>query len=259
MALRYQEYGDKSAALMLFLHGGGVGGWMWDKQIEYFTHYHCIVPELPEHGLHNDASAFSVRASAEEIIQLIEAKAKGKQVILIGFSLGAQVLIELLSLRPTIIDAAIMNSALVRPNPSVKKWIRPLIGLSFPLIKHRWFSKLQAKSMYIREEDFEKYYAESRCIKQDTLVRVLEENMSFEIPADFRKATGKLLVTVGEKEKAVMKESAKDIVKANSNCTGVVIPEIGHGVSLAKPDFFNLLVEAWVEKGSLPPECKTII
>ena len=38
-------------------------------------------------------------------------------------------------------------------------------------------------------------------MKLDTLVRVLDENMSFKIPKDFRKATGKILVTVGEKEK----------------------------------------------------------
>ena len=56
--MHYKEYGDKNASLMLFLHGGGVSGWMWDKQIQYFTHYHCIVPDLPEQGLSNDEQIF---------------------------------------------------------------------------------------------------------------------------------------------------------------------------------------------------------
>lgn len=82
--------------------------------------------------------------------------------------------------------------------------------------------------------------------------------MSFEIPKDFRKANGKILVTVGEKEKAIMKNSAKDIVKTNSNCIGLIIPKIGHGVSLARPDFFNHMIETWIHEDSLPKECKVI-
>ena len=53
---------------------------------------------------------------------------------------------------------------------------------------------------------------ESCKMNPDTLIRVLEENMSFNIPKDFSKANGKILVTVGEKEKAMMKHSAKDLV-----------------------------------------------
>ena len=231
---------------------------MWDKQIQYFTQYHCIVPNLPEHGLDNNEIHFSIKRSAEEIIKLIEEKASGKKVNLIGFSLGSQVIIKLLSIKPDLIDTAIINSAAVRPLSHAKKLIKPTLRLTFPLIKMRWFSRLQAKSLYIGKDYFERYYEESCQIKSDTLVRVLEENMSFKIPEDFRKATGKILVTVGEKEKAIMIKSAKDLVEANSNCSGVILPGVGHGVSLATPDFFNYLVEVWIDEGNLPKECKII-
>ncbi|WP_120037429.1 alpha/beta hydrolase [Bacillus sp. PK3_68] len=258
MALQYQEHGDESAPLMLFLHGGGVSGWMWDKQVQYFAHYHCIVPDLPEHGLNNHKINFSIKTSAVELIQLIEKKAGTKKVILIGFSLGSQVIIQLLSMKPDLIDFAIINSAVVRPIPYAKKLIRPTIRLSFPLIKNRWFSQLQAKPLYISKDYFEKYYEESCQMKPDTLVRVLEENTSFGIPADFKKANGKILVTVGEKEKAIMKKSAKDIVDANSHCIGIGIPNIGHGAPLAMPDFFNRMVETWINEDGLPQDCIVI-
>ncbi|MBE9917780.1 alpha/beta hydrolase [Paenibacillus donghaensis] len=258
MVLKYQEYGDKNASLILFLHGGGVSGWMWDKQIQSFTHYHCIVPDLPEHGLNNDEMNFSITGSAEELIKLIEEKAGGRKVILIGFSLGSQVIIQMLSMKPDLIDFAIINSALVRPMQYSKRFIRISTKLSFPLIKKRWFAKLQAKTLYVSDDYFEQYYKESCQIKHDTLVRVLEENMSFEIPKDFQKANGKILVTVGAREKAVMKQSAKDIVEKNANCSGVMIPKIGHGVSMGMPDFFNHMVEKWIRDGDLPKECKAI-
>ena len=256
MALRYQEYGDHSAPLMIFLHGGGVSDWMWNQQIQYFTNYHCIVPILPEHGLNHDGIPFSIKGSAEELIPLIEEKAGGKEVILIGFSLGSQVIIQLLNMKPDLIDFAIINSASVRPISFAKNFIKPTIRLTFPLIKKRWFSKLQAKTLYVGEDYFEKYYEESCQMKPETLVRVLEENMSFNIPENFSKANGRILVTVGEKEKAMMQQSAKDLVEANWNCTGVMIPKIGHGVSLAMPDFFNRMVEAWIQEDQLPKECQ---
>ena len=78
MVLQYQEYGDKSAPLMMFLHGGGVSDWMWDQQIHYFTKYHCIVPILSEHGVNHDGTPFSIEGSAEELIPLIEEKAGGE-------------------------------------------------------------------------------------------------------------------------------------------------------------------------------------
>ncbi|WP_435921406.1 alpha/beta fold hydrolase [Paenibacillus sp. DYY-L-2] len=256
MAIHYREYGDESAPLMLFLHGGGVSGWMWDKQVRYFSHYHCIVPDLPEHGAHQDGTPFSIKNSAEQLLKLIETKAAGKKVIVIGFSLGSQVIVQMLSMQPDVIDFAMINSALVRPIPYMKRFIKPSLRFTLPLIKKRWFSRLQAKTLYLSEEYFETYYEESCQTRPDTLIRVLEENMSFEIPYDFRFAKGKILITVGEKEKAVMIHSAKDIVASNSNCTGVFIPKIGHGAPLAIPDDFNLMVESWIRDGELPKSCR---
>lgn len=89
-------------------------------------------------------------------------------------------------------------------------------------------------------------------MKSGTLIRILEENMSFEIPEGFEKAECKILVTVGEREKAIMKKSAADIVLDNSNCEGIIIPNVGHGISLANPDYFNVIIENWIQDGVLP-------
>ena len=55
-----------------------------------------------------------------------------------------------------------------------------------------------------------------------------------------------------------MKKSAKDIVATNSNCMGVILPKIRHGVPLAMPDFFNHMVEVWIDEGHLPKGCKVL-
>jgi len=252
MTLYYEEYGDKRAPLIVFLHGGGVSGWMWEKQVQHFAHYHCLVPDLPEQGQSSRDTLFSIARSAEQVGELIEEKASGKQVIVVGFSLGAQVAVQLLSIKS--VDYAIINSALVRPVPLASKLINPVLRLSFPLTRNRLFSKLQAKTLYVNQDNFERYYQESCQMKLETLGRILIENMSFTIPEHYKAAKGKILVTVGENERGVMKNSATDLVKSNPNCTGLILKGVGHGVSLAKPDFFNQMMEAWLTNGSLPEE-----
>lgn len=258
LTLHYQEYGDQDAPLMIFLHGGGVSSWMWDRQVDYFTKYHCVTVDLPEQGKSSQDTEFSINTSATKVIELIENIATGKQVIAIGFSLGSQVLMQMLSIQPNLIDYAIINSVSVRPFKIAKRFIQPLITLSFPLIKNKYFSKLQAKELYIGFDYFDQYYEETCRMKRETLVRILKENMSFAIPSEFYKATGKILVTVGAKEKRMMKKSVFDILNNNRNCTGVMIANIGHGLPLAEPDLFNQMIENWLHSEPLPEACNLI-
>ncbi len=249
--LYYREYGDKTAPLMVFLHGGGVSSWMWERQIQFFHHYHCVAIDLPEQGKSNQISNFSIMFSAEKVSAFIEKIGRGKEVIVIGFSLGAQVTVQMLSMHPELIHFAMINSALVRPL-LWKNMISPSVKLMFPLIKNKSFSKLQAKTLFIGEEYFETYYKESSQMKSDTLIRIVEENMSFSLPKNFHKAKSKILVTVGEKERAVMIKSAKDLVSYNSNCIGIMFPNVGHGIPFIDPDYFNHMIENWLQKDLLP-------
>ena len=64
VVMHYKEYGDIQKPLILLIHGGGVGGWMWDKQIQNFSDYHCVVPELIDNVANNN-SDFSIEDSAK--------------------------------------------------------------------------------------------------------------------------------------------------------------------------------------------------
>lgn len=44
----------------------------------------------------------------------------------------------------------------------------------------------------------------------------------------------------------------------NQNCTGVIISGIGHGVSFAEPDFYNRMIEKWINEGIPPKGTKAI-
>ena len=49
-ALYVHEAGDSGAPPIVFLHGGGLSGRMWQPQLDALTDFHCLAPDLPEHG-----------------------------------------------------------------------------------------------------------------------------------------------------------------------------------------------------------------
>ncbi|MDQ0268170.1 alpha/beta fold hydrolase [Cytobacillus purgationiresistens] len=257
MSLQYKESGDSNSRLIVFIHGGGVGGWMWDEQVEYFSRFHCLVPDLPEHGESISSKPFKIKSTAEEIIELVEEKGKGKTVIVIGFSLGAQVLIAMLSIKPDLIHYAMINSALVKHMPFADTLTKSMAWF-YPLTKNKTFSNIQAKSMYIDQHYYETYYLGNCQFGKDAFLRVMKENMAFRIPRRFEHASGQILVTVGEKERKIMKESAREIIQSNPNCKGFIISKMGHGLSLANPILFNTIVETWLGNGTFPQELQAI-
>jgi pimeloyl-ACP methyl ester carboxylesterase len=257
MDLHFDESGNKDGPLLVFLHGGGLSSWMWKKQMCHFSQYHCLAPDLPGHGLSSDMT-FSITDSAEKITAFINQKSTGKKVILIGLSLGAQIALQILSNVSNSVNYAVINSALTRPVPFVSNWINPSVKLTYGLTKLRWFSKLQAKQLYISTEDFETYYNESRLMKSTTLIRILEESLTFSLPPDITHSKAKILVTVGSKEKRMMIKSARDIVKRYPHSKGVIVPGVGHGFPLANSTLFNDTIEAWINNKDVSQELRSL-
>lgn len=242
----YDEYGNNNAPLLVLIHGGGVGGWMWDKQIDYFSVYHCIVPTLQGHGDRSDEDTFSIQGNAIELIDLIKEKGTGKDIHIVGFSIGAQICLEMIHLAPALITTAVINSATVIPMKFVNALIAPTIKMTFPLIKNKSFAKLQAKQLYMDGEYFPRYYEDSLKMKAATLIEILKENMSYSLPDNLSESTTRILVTVGDKEKGLLLKSAKKIVDCHKKTEMQIIPNMGHGFPIADSQLFNEVVDRWI-------------
>ncbi len=118
--LSTRECGPENAPTICFLHAGGIGGWMWTPQIEALQNtYHCLIPDLPEHGLSAGTRPFTIKDAASRVAELISKKAHKGRAHVIGLSEGAQLSVQLLSTASHIIDHAIVSSALLHPIPGL--------------------------------------------------------------------------------------------------------------------------------------------
>lgn len=124
----------------------------------------------------------------------------GTILAICGLSLGGQVLVEMLSQRSNIFKYAVIESALCVPMALTAALISPMFGMSYGLIKKRWFAKVQFKSLKIQMELFEDYYRVTCKIEKQDMIWFLKSSSSYVIKSKLAATTANSVILVGSKE-----------------------------------------------------------
>lgn len=243
--MHVSRFGTADGPPIILLHGGGVAGWMWNslrKNLE--PTYNVLVPDLPGHGRSADEAYRSHTETVEALGEVLSRNAS-KPAAVVGFSLGAQLTIELASKYPDLVDRVLVVSAQAKAMPFTGLTLR-LLGATAPLAQNRSFARLQARELFVPPELMEEYIDTSVNITKSTLLAAVEENMRFEIPEAWSEFRGHALVMVGQRERALMRDSAVNIHAALPGSEFEIVEGCGHGIPLQRPDWFNDRVAAWL-------------
>ena len=227
--MQYVEYGKENHDTILLLHGGGLSWWNYEEAAKLLQKdYHIILPILDGHA-ESDKPFTSIEDNAIEIIEFIDTHFEGSVLLMGGLSLGGQILLEILSQRNDICKYAIIESALVKPSKLTHAMIKPAFGSCYGLIKYKWFSKLQFKSLKIRSDLFDHYFKDTCAISKKDMIAFLQANSLYSLKESIKKCTAKVYVFVGGKEKNAMQKSAKVIHQALQESILQSLPGLYHG------------------------------
>jgi pimeloyl-ACP methyl ester carboxylesterase len=266
--LYYENYGRSDAPALVFLHGGGVAGWMWRHQVEYFKEsYYCLVPDLPEQGRSEMVRPFSIPLAADGITDLIRSQARGGKANVVGLSEGAQVAVQMLNRHAEVIDHAVCSSAMLLPMPGQWMYSRGMFRTAC-----RWFvTPLKNNDRWIRlnmrysagapDEYYEEFKRSFQAITESGFVNLMYESTHFRLPPGLDKADVPVLVTAGRREYRQMIQSCRDLLAVLPQAKGALV-SLGRNSSLSRehnwamtaPDLFNETVSAWIEERRLPEE-----
>lgn len=243
----FKDFGNKDKPVMIFLHGGGLSWWSLKPQIEALKKdYFIITPIIDGHGDDCNSTFVSIEKSAEGVIEYIKNNCNGKVFSVCGLSIGAQIVVEILSREADITEHAVIESALVYPMKMATKLTVPMYNLCYGLIKKRWYAKLQAKTLNVPEELFEAYYMDSSRMTKESLINIAKSNGDYSLPSTLGNTKAKTLILVGERELSVMKKSAKLLHHTIKGSFLKVIEKSGHGeISLIHTDSYLDLLEGF--------------
>jgi len=263
--LSFEEYGPADAPVLVFLHAGGVSGWMWKNQVEFFkTKFHCLVPDLPEQGASQNVGPFSVEFAADRVAEFIRSQANGKATV-IGLSEGAQVTVALLAQAPELVERALVSSAILHPIPGAWMYTEGMFRTSYrwfmaPFKNNDWWIRLNMRySAGIGDEYFSEFKKSFQETSENGFTHLMTCAMQFRMPAGLEKAAMPVLVVVGKLEYQQMIQSGRDLTTTLPNSRGVMV-SLGKGSSLARehnwamtaPQLFNETLSAWLDGRPLP-------
>jgi pimeloyl-ACP methyl ester carboxylesterase len=266
--LHVEESGPATAPTIVFLHGGGGGGWMWRPQVEALRgEFHLLVPDLPEQGRSTDAGPFTMLSAAQQVAALIRERATGGRAHVVGLSEGAQAVVQLLAIEPEgLVDTAIVSSALVRPIAGAGWASRPgVLGLAYatsiaPLRDADWWIRLNMRSAAgVPDEYFAEFRESFRTLSKSGFVDLMMANQTFRLPDGLARVCARVLAVCGQHEYVVMRRSTADIAAAIPGAQACEVHHARkmsvaqeHNWNMTVPELFTRVVRDFIADRPLP-------
>ncbi len=247
--LYVHKSGVATLPAIVFLHGGGISGRMWQPQLEHLTEYYCLAPDLPEHARSAAVTPFTLQKATSEVIKLIRESVPSGQANIVGLSVGAAVGLELLRAHPEAVNRAILSGITPKVGRRLAQVIDAINTPLLTLLPRQQLAKMVIKSLNI-PAPYDSAFIEDLKDMGIGLFRNINLAMGeAQIPQG---AIPPTLEVVGEKDTGFTKNYARTIGKVVQGVSSKVVKGAGHAWNLENPSLFNEMVRAWFTEKPLP-------
>lgn len=242
--MTYVEFAKQNQNTVLLLHGGGLSWWNYREVATLLEKdYRVILPVLDGHG-DSGVRFTTIEDNASGLIAYIDAHFGGQVTAIGGLSLGGQVALEMLSQRPDICRFALIESALVKPSKLTHALIGPTFGMSYGLVKQRWFAKMQADYLGIPKALFEDYFRDTCAIAKADMIAFLRANCAYKIKPGLAKTSAMVKIVAGSREQKGILNSARLLHSTIPESELEILPGLRHGdLSLNKPELYAQILK----------------
>ena len=237
--MKVVEVGQENQDVIVLLHGGGLSWRQYQAQMDLLCeNYHVVLPILDGHA-GSDADFTSIEDNAKRLLDYIDKTYGGSVFLIAGLSLGGQILLEMLALRKNICQYAIVESAAIIPDKLTAGLVAPLFSMSFPLIKKKWFAKMQFCYLGIRADLFEHYYGDTVKLSKQNLIAFTKVSSLYQVKKNLKNSLARVRIIVGEKETKKMHASARYLHDLLPDSRLEIKAGLAHGqYAINQPDLY---------------------
>lgn len=251
MALYVSESGTPGAPTVVFLHGSGTSGWMWETQLHELSDYHCLNVDLPGHGKSNHVLWVSIADAAEQVAAIIQSSATDGRAFVVGLSLGGYVALALLDRDPERVERAVLSGVTAFPLPDSLPLKLQLKVMSI-FMKSPWFVRLQAKMLHIPDDSMEAYTQSLLAMSREAFDGILKEMFAYHLPPNLSTVFVPTLVVAGSLEMPAVLAGVREIPRVMPAAAGYFAPGVHHGWNGEAPELFSAMLRAWFSGAPLP-------
>ena len=248
--MRIFEYGKQNKEVIILLHGGGLSWWNYREVAQRLAErYHMVLPVLDGHA-DSDAPFTTIEDNAARLISYIDAHFGGQVLAIGGLSLGGQIAVEMLSQRKDICRYALLESTLVKPSKLTAAMIGPAFGMSYGLVRQKWFAKLQADYLGIPKPLFDDYFRDTCAISRADMIAFLRANSLYACKTGLGKTTAKVKIVAGAKEQKSILASGQLLHQTIPGSSLEILPGLRHGdLSINHPARYVEILTDWISGG----------
>lgn len=255
--MQFKTYVQKNKPVYMYIHGECLSAFSFQEEIrELKKDYTLIVPVLDGHGSEAQKPFISIQQCAEELLTYLQEYYNGHIQVLSGFSLGAQIAVSMLSMKPDLCEYAMIESAMMQP-VKLQSWSAYAGIYTNALARKKWFNKFMYYTVFNDDFAFEDYYQNYQEMTKENLKSIHHAVSTFQLPENLAQATCKTAILIGQREKKSMKKSADLLKEALGDAQIFMLMNYTHGdFSLGNPREYLRFVKSWIQNKDIQQKRK---
>jgi len=243
------EHGERTGESIVLLHGGNVGSWMWETQVDGLAGRHVITPDIIGFTTRAAEDWPGLAGAADDIAAIIRERAADGRAHVVGLSMGAVIAVHLLARHPDLVRSCMVTGAMM---VGVTGAQRRVAELQLRAWDRRWFWRMQAAMFRIPADAREQFIAAGMGVSAQTAHAMYGEIFDGSMPQGRFDYTGPMLAIAGEREPRDVVRAFPALIDAMPQTRTWVAPRMRHVWSIQDPDLFTKTIVDFVDRDVVP-------
>ena len=236
--MKVEEYGKGNPKTIVMLHGANFVH-TYGRQYPLSKEYHLVVPHIMGFGDHTE-KVFDTEECIKELVDYI--KSLNKKVMLVGFSIGAQLAFKLVSEYEELFTSAIIVSPwLIKGEPLLTE-IANLNIKQLRQLKNKFMCRIIGTMNGLPPKACKEFVLQMQNVSEETMHNVVYNGISLESVPQFADVKIPVVALAGGKEQDEVYNSVKQMAQMNRNCRYEIWKKAGHNIPPLFAKKFNELI-----------------
>jgi pimeloyl-ACP methyl ester carboxylesterase len=241
--LEPEPRGTEKAPSLLFIHGAGGNGEIWERQVEFFKGKHSVFRlDLPGHGGSDPRGEDRISSYAESVRLSSEKLFGAKPFVLVGHSMGGAITLEIALNPPDGLKGIVLvgSGAKLAVTRAIFQMLSENPETFFETIDQFAFSSTAPRAVRQR------FARLTRQCPPPVIFNDFKACDHFDIRNRLHEIKLPTLVLCGEEDQLTPVKYSRYLHENMSTSRLVLIPHAGHMVMAEQPDTMNAAIETFL-------------